>query len=83
MPLHIATELISRIAAPEQYGTIAAGIIILALVHGWAQGPLLLAREERLEAAQRKARVKNQRIAVTAGLSDMHARVVLVAVRFC
>ncbi|WFD34081.1 hypothetical protein MCUN1_000913 [Malassezia cuniculi] len=79
MPLHIATEIISRVAAPEQYGTIAAGVILLALIHGWAQGPRLLAREERLEAAQRKARTKNQRVALTAGLSDMHARVVLVA----
>lgn len=79
MPLHIAADLITRVVAPEQYGTVAAGLILFALLHGWSQGPRLLQREERLEAAQRKARTKNSRVAVTAGLSDMHARVVLIA----
>lgn len=81
MPMDLLRESASKYFPSEYYGTILGAIIVLAFLHSWAKGPALLVREERLEATQRAAREKGQPVRVTAGLNDMGARVVLIAVR--
>ena len=77
--LQVLLALVDRVISPDQYGTLLAGVIVLALVHSWAKGPSLLGREERLEAYQLRARDKDSKAIVTAGLNEMAGRVVLVA----
>ena len=77
--LQVLLALVDRVISPDQYGILLAGVIVLALVHSWAKGPSLLGREERLEAYQLRARDKDSKAIVTAGLNEMAGRVVLVA----
>lgn len=77
--LQVLLALVDRVISPDQYGILLAGVIVLALVHSWAKGPSLLDREERLEAYQLRARDKDSKAIVTAGLNEMAGRVVLVA----
>lgn len=81
MPLPFLAEVAEKYVPAESYATIFAGILAVGLIRSWAAGPSLLAREERLEATQRRARENGKKIRVTAGLNDMGARVVLIAVR--
>lgn len=79
--LHLAYELFGRYLSSENFVTIGAVVLTVALVHSWACGPALLAREERLEAQQRRAHEKSESVRVTAGLGELGGRVVLIAVR--
>jgi len=78
--LHLTLELLRGTAVPDHYGKIAAAIVLILLVHSWARGPALLEREERIEAHQRRASEKED-AQVTAGLSAMGGRTVLIGVR--
>ncbi|WFD25967.1 hypothetical protein MNAN1_000940 [Malassezia nana] len=76
--LHLTLELLRGTAIPEHYGKIAAAIVLALLIHTWARGPALQDREERLEAQQQRAHEKHGRVRVTAGLSAMGGRTVLI-----
>lgn len=79
MPVPALLDLLGSRLTPSQFVYIALGIAAVAAVHIWAQGPALLDREEALETAQRRAKAKDKRVRVTAGLKSMGARVVMVA----
>lgn len=81
MPLPFLAEVAEKYVPAESYATIFGGILAIGLIRSWSSGPSLLAREERLEATQRRARENGKKIRVTAGLNDIGARVVLIAVR--
>lgn len=81
--LHLTLELLRGTAIPEYYGTVAAAIVLALLIHTWARGPALQEREERIEAQQQRAHEKNGRVRVTAGLTAMGGRTVLIGVRHC
>lgn len=77
--LHLLLAVADRVVSPEHYGTIIAGLVLIALLHSWARGASLLDREEQWEAQQVRAHDKDRSVRVTAGLHEMAGRVVLVA----
>ncbi|WFD43274.1 hypothetical protein MPSI1_001935 [Malassezia psittaci] len=80
MPVPLLVDIAARYLPSDYYGTLIYSAAAIGAVHYWASGPSLLAREERLEALQLRARGNGKKIHVTAGLQTMGGRVVMLAV---
>ena len=77
---HLLQAGLERVLAPDHYGTLIGGFVLLLLIHTWAKGPSLLAREERLEAQEQRAheRHPDAQPSTPPRLRDMAGRVVLI-----